>query len=243
MSYRLYLETYFGGDYPLGAQALLGATGRLAGTDLVWLYHPFLSALLALCVPSLLLLGELGVGAMAWVAAIVASVPALVYAYALMGAIKEIALLPLLLLLAALLAEHRAWLLRGVGRACRSCSSPERGSRWSDWRSARGCCSLSAIAAVLGVGAVRGGTSARGDWRARPSAAVALLAVAALPLLVHLARPPRRSRPTSTRARRIGRRGPGQPRAAAARVAGARSVAARQPPRRSRDRSSRRRTA
>jgi hypothetical protein len=115
-SYKLHLQSYFGASYPSGAHTLLGASGRLAGTELVWLYGPFLATMLAFSVPSLHVLARrAGMSrALAAVAAAIAATPALVYAYAQMGAIKEITLLALLPCLLALLAEHRAWLARSA---------------------------------------------------------------------------------------------------------------------------------
>jgi hypothetical protein len=110
--YKLTLQAYFGTSYPSGAHTLFAGSGRLIGGNLLWLYQPFLAAMLAFCVPSLYLLGK-AVGMprrVAFVAAILAATPALVYAYALQGAIKEITLLPVIVLLAALVVEQRAWM-------------------------------------------------------------------------------------------------------------------------------------
>ncbi len=110
-SYSLYLKAYFGLQYPSGAHVVLGLLGRLLPTDLMWLYQPFLASMLAFCTPSLWwLLRRFGAsGVIAAVGAVVAAVPALVYAYSLMGAIKEISLLPVLVLLFALVVLWSRW--------------------------------------------------------------------------------------------------------------------------------------
>ena len=104
-AYRGMLENYYGTGYPSGGHTLLGGAGRLLGVDLIWLYQPFLSLLLAFCAPVLFYLAR-SVGAVRPIAAggaFLASAPALVYAYAQMGAIKELTVLPFVLLLGAML--------------------------------------------------------------------------------------------------------------------------------------------
>jgi hypothetical protein len=115
-SYSLYIKAYFGLQYPAGAHVVLGLLGRLLPADLMWLYQPFLASMLAFCTPSLWwLLRRFGAtGAIAGVGAVIASVPALVYAYALMGAIKEITLLPVLVLLFALVVLWSRWPAHGA---------------------------------------------------------------------------------------------------------------------------------
>jgi hypothetical protein len=104
-AFRRMLEDYFGLQYPTGGQTLLGGSGRLVGTDRIWLYHPFISLLLAFCTPTLYFLARNATlpRALAAAGALLASAPALVYAYALMGAIKELTALPFVLLLGAVL--------------------------------------------------------------------------------------------------------------------------------------------
>jgi hypothetical protein len=99
------LEDYFGTQYPSGGQTLLGGAGRLVGTERIWLYHPFMSLLLAFCAPTLYFLARSATvpRLLAAAGALLASAPALVYAYAQMGAIKELTALPFVLLLGAVL--------------------------------------------------------------------------------------------------------------------------------------------
>lgn len=184
--YKLQLQAYFGSNYPSGAHTVLGGVGRLVGSELTWLYQPFLAAMLALCAPSLYLLGRAaGMGRrLASAAAVLAATPALVYAYALMGAIKEIALLPLILVLAALLVVHRAWLGRSV-RAylpivlVAGAGVATIGIAFAPWLVLAG-----AIGGAVALNAVRERRLAPRSLAIQVAAIVAVLAVAALPTLI-----------------------------------------------------------
>jgi hypothetical protein len=106
-SYRQTLEAYFGSGYPLGAHAALGAVRPLAFLDVAWAFQPFIAFVMAMLALSLFGLLE-GVVRSPWRRAAVAAVaaqPALVYAYAMQGSIKEIVTLWLVPLLAALVAR------------------------------------------------------------------------------------------------------------------------------------------
>jgi hypothetical protein len=102
-TYRTTLEAYFGTQYPSGGHTLLGGAGRLVGVDRIWLYQPFLSLLLASCVPTLYYLAREATlpRFLAAAGSMLAATPALVYAYAQMGALKEVTALPFVLLLGA----------------------------------------------------------------------------------------------------------------------------------------------
>ena len=104
-TYRLALEAYFGTQYPSGGHTLLGAAGRLVGVDRIWLYQPFISLLLAFCAPVIYFIARAAdlPRPLAAATGVLASAPALVYAYAQMGAIKELTALPFVLLLGAVL--------------------------------------------------------------------------------------------------------------------------------------------
>jgi hypothetical protein len=105
-SYRSTLEAYFASGYPLGAHAALGAGRQLAFLDVAWAFQPFLAfvaAMLALTLAGLLHGTVRSPWRRAAVAALVAQ-PALVYAYAMQGSVKEIVTLWLVPLLAALAA-------------------------------------------------------------------------------------------------------------------------------------------
>ena len=114
-SFRGTMESYFGASYPGGGQTLLGGGSRLVDTPAIWLYQPLLSMLLAFCAAPLYFLARSASlkRPTAAVAAVVASAPALVYAYAQMGAIKELAVLPFVLALGPVLILLPRWLERG----------------------------------------------------------------------------------------------------------------------------------
>jgi hypothetical protein len=105
-SYHTTLWVYFQSGYPLGAHAALAAVRPLAFIDVAWAFQPFLAfiaAALALTVAGLLH----GVVRAGWRTAAVATIaaqPALVYAYAAQGSVKEFATLWIIPLLAALVA-------------------------------------------------------------------------------------------------------------------------------------------
>jgi hypothetical protein len=114
-SFRTTMENYFGLSYPGGGQTLLGGGSRLVGTEAIWLYQPLLSLLLAFCAAPLYYLARAASVPRPFAAltAVLAAAPALVYAYAQMGAIKELAVLPFVLLLGPVLLLMPRWLERG----------------------------------------------------------------------------------------------------------------------------------
>lgn len=96
-----------GSSYPTGAFPLLGIAQQVLGIDGIHLIQPYLATLAALLACGLV--GLLRTVPMAWPAAaagsFVAAQPALLYAYALWGAVKELSLAPLVVA-AALLATR-----------------------------------------------------------------------------------------------------------------------------------------
>jgi hypothetical protein len=109
-SYGRYINGYFGNAYPTGAHTLFGGSAFLLSVPLIWTLQPFCAFLLALAVgPAWVIARRLGLsGGWAAAAALTASMPALVYGYALIASIKELAALPLILTLGALVvAEPR----------------------------------------------------------------------------------------------------------------------------------------
>jgi hypothetical protein len=113
-SYGLFIKGYYATSYPSGADTLFGGSALLLGLPLIWAFQPFNAFMLALsCGPAWLLVRRLGLrGAWAGLAALTAVLPALVYAYELLGSIKEITTLPLLLACGCLVSSGR-WLERG----------------------------------------------------------------------------------------------------------------------------------
>lgn len=115
-SYGATIDNYYNASYPSGADTLLGGTSFLTGLPLIWTFQPFTAFALATATgPAWVLVRRVGLsGAWAAVAALTVTVPALVYAYELIGSIKEIVALPLILSMGALVVEHRRWLWRGA---------------------------------------------------------------------------------------------------------------------------------
>jgi hypothetical protein len=104
-SYQGALDAYFGSGYPFGAQVAIGSLRPFVGVDLAWVYQPGLAFIVVCLALSLHVLATQVVRGR-WTAAAVAFVaaqPALVFAYALQGSVKELAAAALLALLAALL--------------------------------------------------------------------------------------------------------------------------------------------
>ena len=112
---RNMFNNYYGTQYPSGGHTLLGGSGRLVGVDRIWLYQPYMSLLLAFCVPSLYHLARSATlpRLLAAAGAAAAAMPALVYAYAQMGAIKELTALPFVILLGSILVLLPRLLERG----------------------------------------------------------------------------------------------------------------------------------
>ncbi|MGH2850769.1 MAG: hypothetical protein ACRDLP_09155 [Solirubrobacteraceae bacterium] len=117
-SYGQYIQNYYNMHYPTGADGLLGGTAALVRVPDIWAFQPFNAFVLALASgPSWLFARRLRLeGPWAAAAALTATVPALVYAYELIGSIKEITAIPLILTLGGLVITHRSW-LRGGARA------------------------------------------------------------------------------------------------------------------------------
>ncbi len=118
-SYGQFIHDYYATSYPSGADTLFGGSALLLGLPLIWAFQPFVALMLALCSgPAWLLARATGLrGGWAALAALAATVPALVYGYELIGSVKEIVALDMILTLGALVALHRRWLARGALRA------------------------------------------------------------------------------------------------------------------------------
>src|SRR5258708_3699675 len=118
-SYGTTLSAYFGNGYPSGGHSVLASVGWLSGQSLIWLYSIFQALGLSM-LPLVLgfLARRAGLRALAaGVTGIVAAVPALLYAYALMGSIKEITALPSIFLMGALVVCAREVRASGGVRA------------------------------------------------------------------------------------------------------------------------------
>jgi hypothetical protein len=116
-SYGQFIHGYYGTSYPSGADTLYGGSALLLGLPLIWAFQPFNAFMLAIAAgPAWLLVRRLGLnGGWAALAALTATVPALVYGYELVGSIKEVTALAMILTLGALVVLHPRW-LRGPPR-------------------------------------------------------------------------------------------------------------------------------
>lgn len=114
-SYGEFIHGYYGTGYPSGADTLFGGSALLLGLPLIWAFQPFNALVLATATgPALLLARRAGLeGLWAALAALTVTLPALVYAYELIGSIKEIVALPLILCAGALAVGDRRWLGAG----------------------------------------------------------------------------------------------------------------------------------
>src|ERR1700733_9376403 len=111
-SYGQFINDYYNTSYPSGADTLFGGSAFLLGLPLIWAFQPFNAFMLATAAgPAWLLAQRMRLrGLWAALAALTAVVPALVYAYALFGSVKEITALSMILALGALVVAHRNWL-------------------------------------------------------------------------------------------------------------------------------------
>jgi hypothetical protein len=111
-SYGEFINAYYNTSYPSGADTLFGGSAFLLGLPLIWAYQPFNAFMLATAAgPAWLLVRRIGLkGGWAALAALSITVPALVYAYELIGSVKEITALPMVLTLGALVVLYPRWL-------------------------------------------------------------------------------------------------------------------------------------
>jgi hypothetical protein len=111
-SYGAFVHAYYGSSYPSGADTLFGGGSFLLGLPLIWTFQPFVALMLATAAgPAWLLVRRVGLDRWwAVLASITVTLPALVYAYELIGSVKEIASLPMILGMGALVVGHRRWL-------------------------------------------------------------------------------------------------------------------------------------
>ncbi len=115
-SYGATIDAYYGTGYPSGADTLLGGSAFLLRLPLIWAFQPLTAMMLAIATgPAWVLVRRVGLdGAWAALATLTITLPALVYAYELIGSVKEIVALPLILGMGALVVTHRRWLWTGA---------------------------------------------------------------------------------------------------------------------------------
>lgn len=118
-SYGLFLSAYYATGYPSGADTLFGGSALLLHAPLIWAFQPFNGFVLALGTgPAWLLARRFDLRyRLAALAALAATVPALLYGFELVGSIKELTAAVMLLTLGGLIVEHRNWLAREPLRA------------------------------------------------------------------------------------------------------------------------------
>jgi len=178
-SYGQFIDSYYATGYPSGADTLFGGSALLLRLPLIWAFQPFNGFVLALGAgPAWLLARAAGLrGAWAALAALAASLAALVYAYELIGSIKELTAVVMLLTLGALVVLHPRWLTRGP-RGALPCALvlaagvSALGVGFGAWGLAVAAVLLAAL-----IGALR-------DGRCRPRDALLTVLVGALALLV-----------------------------------------------------------
>jgi hypothetical protein len=178
-SYGQFVDDYYNSSYPSGADTLFGGSAFLLGLPLIWAFQPFNAFILATATgPAWLLARRVGLGRrLAALAAVTAVLPALVYAYALFGAIKELTALSMILTLGCLVALHRDWLRGAPARAipfalALAAGVSALGVAFGAW----------ALVPVLVLAAVLAdGLRARAQ---RPLPALALIAAGALTVLI-----------------------------------------------------------
>jgi hypothetical protein len=189
-SYGQYINDYYNTSYPSGADTLFGGSAFLLGLPLIWAFQPFNAFMLAIAAgPAWLLVRRVGLdGPWAALAALTATVPALVYGYELIGSVKEITALGMILTLGVLVVLHPRW-LRGRANGAipfaltAAAGVSALGAGFGAW--------VLAAAAILAVAMVRDAAAdPRARWRSLRligAGAVVLLA-AALPTWTELSR-------------------------------------------------------
>jgi hypothetical protein len=117
-SYGEYIKQYFATSYPSGADTLFGGTAALIGRPLIWAFQPFNAFVISTAAgPAWLLAREIGLrGWSAALAALCATLPALVYGYELVASVKEVAALPMILTMGVLVVR-RPYLEGSIFRA------------------------------------------------------------------------------------------------------------------------------
>jgi hypothetical protein len=178
-SYGQFIDSYYATGYPSGADTLLGGSALLLRLPLIWAFQPFNGFVLALAAgPAWLLARAAGLrGVWAALAALSASVAALVYGYELIGSIKELTAAVMLLTLGALVVAHPRWLTRGPRCALPSAlvlaaGVSALGVGFGAWGLA-----VAAVLLVALIGALR-------DGRLHPRGALLTVLAGALTLLV-----------------------------------------------------------
>lgn len=187
-SYGQFIHNYYGTSYPSGADTLFGGSALLVGVPLIWAFQPLNAFLLACALGPARILARAGGlrGAWASAAALAAVAGALVYAYELIGSVKEMASLPMLLGSGALLVEHRRWLAGGPRAVLApalllAAGVSALGVAFGVWAVV-----AALVVAALLLEGVRSGELRAGRAAATAAAGVAVALVAALPTVAEV---------------------------------------------------------
>ncbi|HXB16763.1 MAG TPA: hypothetical protein VNV44_13590 [Solirubrobacteraceae bacterium] len=185
-SYGQFIKGYYGTSYPSGADTLFGGSALLLGLPLIWAFQPFNAFMLALGFgPAWLLARYLGLRrGWALLAGVTAMLPALVYAYELLGSIKEITTLPLLLACGCLVSRPQVWIGRGARGAVPLALLFAGGV--SALGPAFGAWALASLIVLLPVVLAGRSMPPRGNLLVAGLAGALVLLVAALPTWKHL---------------------------------------------------------
>ena len=111
-SYGQVINDYYNANYPSGADTLFGSSAWLLGLPLIWAFQPFNAFMLAAAAgPARLLAEHCGLPRpWAALAAVCATLSAIVYGFQLLGSIKEVTALAMILALGVLVIVHARWL-------------------------------------------------------------------------------------------------------------------------------------
>jgi hypothetical protein len=187
-SYGQFIDGYYATGYPSGADTLFGGSALLLRLPLIWAFQPFNGFVLALGAgPAWLLARAAGLrGAWAALAALVASLAALVYGYELIGSIKELTAAVMLLTLGALVVLHPRWLTRSPRRTlpCAlvlAAGVSALGVGFGAWGLA-----VAAVLLIALLGALRDGRARPRDALLTVLAGTLVLLVAAWPTWTHI---------------------------------------------------------
>jgi hypothetical protein len=187
-SYGQFIDDYYNTSYPSGADTLFGGTARLIGLPLIWAFQPFNAFMLAAAVgPAWLLARRMRLpDALAAAAALAAVIPALVFAYGLFGSVKEVAAVPMILTLGALVAAQRDWLsgspLRAIPFALVLAAGVSvLGVAFGAWALA-----ASIVLAVLALGELRGARLSVAGAARLVGVSSGVVVFAALPTWTHI---------------------------------------------------------
>jgi hypothetical protein len=186
-SYGQFVNDYYNSSYPSGADTLFGGSAFLLGLPLIWAFQPFCAFILATATgPAWMLARRVGLERRwAALAALTAVLPALVYAYALFGSIKELTALSMILTLGCLTVMHRGWLARApVGvvpfALVLAAGVSALGIAFGAWALVPAI-----VLAVVLIGALRAGAQSARAALALIGAGAVTLAIAAWPTWTH----------------------------------------------------------